>query len=195
MVWSHMLYMLCCRKSQPLAVFDLSLFYFLFSFWIFTQLIKLNLYTNLSGVVVSLSSVNFSWFLFTDEWWEIEGGAFCSSWFASEASFFWWSRVFSQFQTCCYLLSTETVSSLFFLQETCGDYDVQTNPFTHQKNAMPSLSLFYFPLPFSPFIIISLLKLLLLRKHYLSFFLSSDLDTAQGAVNLICFMMVVITFL
>lgn len=83
----------------------------------------------------------------------------------------------------------------FLSTRTCSDYDVQTNPFTHQKNAMPSLSLFYFPLPFSPFIIISLLKLLLLRKHYLSFFLSSDLDTAQGAVNLICFMMVVITFL
>lgn len=179
-----MLYMLCCIKSQPLAVFDLSVFYFLFSFWsIHTQLIKFNLcggFFFLFPQSISLDSRS----LMSDE---VEGGVFCSSWYASEASFFFFDD--QEFFTISDLLLP------FLSTRTCSDYDVQTNPFTHQKNAMPSLSLFYFPLPFSPFIIISLLKLLLLRKHYLSFFLSSDLDTAQGAVNLICFMMVVITFL
>ena len=134
----------------------------------------------------SLSSVYFAWFPFTDEWW---GWRWCILFIMICQ----WSVIFffddQEFFTISDLLLP------FLSTRTCSDYDVQTNPFTHQKNAMPSLSLFYFPLPFSPFIIISLLKLLLLRKHNLSFFLSSDLDTAQGAVNLICFMMVVITFL
>lgn len=77
--------MLCCIKSQPLAVFDLSVFYFLFSFWsIHTQLIKLNLcggFFFLFPQSISLDSRS----LMSDE---VEGGVFCSSWYASEASFF-----------------------------------------------------------------------------------------------------------
>ena len=103
----------------------------------------------------------------------------------------------------------------FLSTRTCGDYGIKTNAFWHQKNAVFS-SFFFFSLYFhllllllflgftftslsDPFITISLLKLLLLRKHYLSFShpqMEIHLKhCTKSSENLISFMMSTLSFI
>jgi len=85
---------------------------------------------------------------------EVEGGVFCSSWFASEASFFDDQGFYTISDLLLPFKYWDSVLS-FFAQELVA---IMTSRQIHLRTRNCYALSLYFPLPFSPFIIISLLS-------------------------------------